>query len=96
MENHDSLFVSFKSKSMIIKTNEIKYAVKTRTFIKNTFIHKLPLDVIHIMIKYVGFNEIKFNTRNLFYKFDANASFTYPLEWETDQVLSLPETPHYT
>lgn len=84
-----------QAKTMIIKKNEIRYAVKTRSFIRRTFIHKIPLDVIHIMIKYVGFNEIKLNPRNLFYKFDVRKEVKHP-EWEIDPVLFLPAMPHYT
>lgn len=48
-----------QAKTMNIKKNEFRYATKT-----SAFAYKMPLDVLHIMIKYVGFNEIKLNPHN--------------------------------
>lgn len=53
-----------QAKTMNIKKNEFRYATKTGAFLKRSYAYKMPLDVIHIMIKYVGFNEIKLNPHN--------------------------------
>ena len=52
-----------------IKKEEIQYSIKTRKFIKKTFVNKVPNELILEIIKYVGFNEIKFNNYNMLYKY---------------------------
>jgi hypothetical protein len=52
-----------------MKKSEIQYSIKTRKFIKKTFVNKIPNELILEIIKYVGFNEIHFNPYNMLYKY---------------------------
>jgi len=52
-----------------MKKEEIQYSIKTRKFIKKTFVNKVPNELILEIIKYVGFNVIKFNNYNMLYKY---------------------------
>ena len=52
-----------------IKKEEIQYSIKTRKFIKKTFVNKVPNELILEIIKYVGFNEIQLNNYNMLYKY---------------------------
>jgi len=52
-----------------IKKEEIQYSIKTRKFIKKTFVNKVPNELILEIIKYVGFNVIKFNNYNMLYNY---------------------------
>ena len=71
-----------------IKKEEIQYSIKTRKFIKKTFVNKVPNELILEIIKYVGFNVIKFNNYNMLYKY-YNYDLTLVMknkfnqEWET-------------
>lgn len=52
-----------------IKKKEIQYSIKTRKFIKKSFVDKVPNELILEIIKYVGFNEICFNPYNILYNY---------------------------
>jgi hypothetical protein len=52
-----------------MKKEEIQYSIKTRKFIKKTFVDKVPNELILEIIKYVGFNEIQLNTYNMLYNY---------------------------
>ena len=52
-----------------MKKSEIQYSIKTRKFIKKSFVNKAPTELILEIIKYVGFNEIKMNPYNMLYNY---------------------------
>ena len=52
-----------------MKKEEIQYSIKTRKFIKKSFVNKVPTELILEIIKYVGFNEIQLNTYNMLYNY---------------------------
>ena len=78
-----------------IKKEEIQYSIKTRKFIKKTFVNKVPNELILEIIKYVGFNVIKFNNYNMLYKYYnydlavvnynslQHSNYKFNPEWET-------------
>tara|TARA_B110000285_G_C14925065_1_gene514584 strand:+ start:527 stop:784 length:258 start_codon:yes stop_codon:yes gene_type:complete len=78
-----------------IKKEEIQYSIKTRKFIKKTFVNKVPNELILEIIKYVGFNEIQLNNYNMLYKYYnydltvvnynslQHSNYKFNPEWET-------------
>jgi hypothetical protein len=58
-----------KQMELQMKKEEIQYSIKTRIFIKKSFVHKIPNELILEIIKYVGFNEIRLNPYNILYNF---------------------------
>jgi len=49
------------------KIQQISYSQKTKKILKQLFVPKLPHEIVLEVIKYVGFNQVKFNPYNLFY-----------------------------
>jgi len=78
-----------------MKKEEIQYSIKTRKFIKKTFVNKVPNELILEIIKYVGFNEIQLNNYNMLYKYYnydltvvnynslQHSNYKFNPEWET-------------
>ena len=52
-----------------MKKEEIQYSIKTRKFIKKSFVNKVPNELILEIIKFVGFNEIQLNPYNMLYNY---------------------------
>ena len=66
------------NRTMCVKRLEILYSINARKFIKRTLCYKVPPEIVTEILKYTGFNIIKFNPYNLIYKYNINQ------ELETD------------